>query len=75
MKSVGRGRQSDPDNLTWHWIANWRLRESMGVVRKIRVPFGVPSRVRHPYKKDPEREPNLENYPCMSVLKSLWPYA
>ena len=29
----------------------------------IRVPFQVPNIVRHPYKKDPERDPNSENYP------------
>ena len=33
------------------------------VVLYIRVPFSVPIIVRHPYKKDPERDPNLENYP------------
>ena len=25
--------------------------------------FGVPNIVRLPYKKDPQRDPNLENYP------------
>ena len=25
--------------------------------------FGIPIIVRHPYKKDPKRDPTLENYP------------
>ena len=25
--------------------------------------FGVPNIVRHPYRKDPRRDPTLENYP------------
>ena len=29
---------------------------------QIKVPFEVPSIVRHPCRKDPTRDPNLENY-------------
>ena len=29
----------------------------------IRVLFSVPNILRHPYKKDPKRDPNFENYP------------
>ena len=36
------------------------------VVLQIGVPFEVPSIVRHPYKRDPKRDHNLENYPYKS---------
>ena len=29
-----------------------------------RIPFQEPKRRLHPYKKDPNRDPNLEIYPC-----------
>ena len=32
------------------------------------VPFQVPNMIRHPYKKDPQRDPTLENYPCNPML-------
>ena len=35
----------------------------MGIVLEIRFPFWVPNIIRHPYKEDPKRDPNLENYP------------
>ena len=43
------------------------------------VPFEVSKIVRHPYKKDTRREPNLENYPLGSMrlgafgLRSVFP--
>ena len=35
------------------------------------VPFGVSNIVRHPYKKDPKRDPNIENYPSGFVRWDL----
>ena len=40
----------------------------MWVVLFIRVPCSVPNLVRHPYKKDPERDIKLENYPCVGPV-------
>ena len=42
---------------------------------RLTFPFCVPSIVRHPYKKDPKRDPTLENCPsthalCISVTRS-----
>ena len=34
-------------------------------------PFLGPNIVRHPYKKDPKRDPNLENYPYVYHTYSL----
>ena len=36
---------------------------------QIKVPFEVPNIVRHPYKKDPKRDPSSENYPCVTVCR------
>ena len=38
---------------------------------QIRVPFWVHNIVRHPYKKGPQRDPNLESYPN-TVYSSAW---
>ena len=35
----------------------------IGVVLEIRIRFWVPKTGHHPSKKDPTRDPNLENYP------------
>ena len=37
------------------------------VVLQIVVPLCVPDLARHPYEKDPERDPNLENYPVVKL--------
>ena len=49
-------RLADPEDLLF-------LAVSEPDVLYIRVPFWVPNIVRHPYKNNPERHLNVENYP------------
>ena len=35
----------------------------VGQISKLGPPFSAPNIVRHPYNKDPTRDPTLENYP------------
>ena len=46
---------------------DWR-RAGIWVVRQTRVPFLNPKIVRHPYKKEPPRDPNSEKCPCVREL-------
>ena len=46
------------------WGLGLKVRGS--TVSKVESLFSVPSRVRHPYKEDPKRDPNLEN--CWKYL-------
>ena len=42
---------------------------SVWVVLETMTPFRVPNMVRHPFNKDPQRDPNLENYRFVVVLE------
>ena len=39
----------------------------MGISLKYCPVLGPPNIVRHPYNRDPKRDPNLENYPHSAV--------
>ena len=41
------------------------------IILKIRVRFQVPNIVRYPYKKDPKRDPSLENYPDRTPIGTM----
>ena len=61
----------EPMGRLWWVGVDCRLPDGIRVVLEMRVAVWVPNIVRHPYKKDPKRDPNVENYPCAEFTSPL----